>query len=73
MSNPYKRLIDLLPGQPVQVGVVTAVATDGVTVALREGGTVKARGTANLNARVYVQDGIVLGPAPNLNGTDIEV
>lgn len=71
--NPYKRLIKLLPGQPIDTGEVIAVQNDGVTVQLLSGATIHARGQATIGAHVYIRNGAVDGPAPNLVGTEIEI
>ena len=41
--NPYRRLLALIPGQPLDAGQVTAVGTDGVTVQLVSGALIKDR------------------------------
>ncbi|MBF0256765.1 MAG: hypothetical protein HQL47_09975 [Gammaproteobacteria bacterium] len=73
MANPYKRLLALLPGQPIQTGTVAAVGTDGVTVTLPTGENIKVRGTATIGDVVYIRDGAIEGPAPDLAGTIIDV
>jgi len=73
MSNPYKRLIQLIPGSQIDTGEVIATDGDGVTVELVTGAQVKARGTATIGSHVYIRDGAVIGPAPNLPGIDIGV
>ena len=71
--NPYKRLLALLPGQPIQTGTILAVEADGVIVELPTGEQIRARGTGTLGESVYLRDGAVEGPAPDLTGTTIEV
>lgn len=71
--NPYKRLLALIPGQPLDAGQVTAVTTDGVIVQLVDGATIHARGEAVVGAHVYVRGGVIEGPAPNLSGVDQDV
>ena len=73
MSNPYKRLVQLIPGQPIDTGTVTAVRSDGVTVQLLDGTSINVRGTASVSDVVYIRNGAVDGPAPDLTGTTIEV
>jgi len=73
MSNPYKRLISLIPGDPLDTGEVVATSGDGVTVQLLSGEHVKVRGTANLGEHVYIRGGVIEGPAPDLPGVDIGV
>ncbi|WP_018991309.1 hypothetical protein [Aromatoleum toluclasticum] len=71
--NPYKRLIAMLPGSPLDAGQVTAVTTAGVTVQLVDGATIHARGEAVVGDHVYVRDGVIEGPAPALTGVDQEI
>jgi hypothetical protein len=73
MSNPYKRLLALIPGQPIDTGEVVAVHDDGVTVELLTGAHVHARGVAAVGDHVYLRGGAIDGPAPNLPGVDIEI
>lgn len=73
-TNPYRALLELLPQAPLQVGEVIAVNTDGTrTVQLPGGGEIRARGTAALNDRVFVRDGLIEGAAPALTILTIEV
>ena len=71
--NPYKRLRDLFPAPRLQVGTVVAVGTDAVTIELPDGARTRARGEAVVGARVYVRDGVIEGPAPDLTIIEIEV
>lgn len=71
--NPYKRLLGILAGAPLDVGEVVGVSTDGVTVQLVGGGLVHARGEAAVGEHVYVRGGVIEGPAPALTGIDQEV
>ena len=73
MSNVYRRLMDLLPSEPIQAGEVVGIAQDGVIVELPTGVKVRARGEAEVGDHVYIRGGAVEGPAPALTGTDIEV
>ena len=71
--NPFKALINMIPLGKVDVGTVTATDEGGVTVTLQMGGVVHVRGEAAIGTRVYIKNGAVEGPAPNLTGVDIEV
>lgn len=71
--NPYKALISLLPGESIQVGTVTRVDTDSVQVQLQSGFYLKAYGTASLGARVRLRGSAIIGTAPSLPGTALEV
>lgn len=73
MSNPYKRLLGLLPSNRQDVGTVLAVHDDGVTVGLISGAQVRVRGGGAIGDAVFIQGGAVIGPAPTLSGTDQEV
>lgn len=73
MTNPYKRLLRLVPGQSIDTGEILDVHDDGVTVQLLTGALVRARGTGTIGDHVYLQDGAVAGPAPDLQGVEQEV
>lgn len=66
MSNLYVELKALLDPERVQIASVVSVA-DGVAVLeLPGGGRIRARGQATEDTKVFVQDGVIQGPAPNL-------
>ena len=66
LRNAFRTLQDLVGNPPLQVGTVTAV-TDGVaTITLPGGGQIQARGNAAVASVVYVQGGVIQGPAPTL-------
>ena len=73
MHNVYEQFKQLLFDPPLQVGTVSEIGPGVVTVHLPGGGTVKARGTANLGARVFVRDGVLEAVAPNLSLEIIEI
>ena len=73
MHNVYEQFKQLLFDPPLQVGTVSELGTGVVTVQLPGGGTVRARGSANLGARVYVRDGVLETVAPNLSLEIIEI
>ncbi|MFB2800470.1 hypothetical protein [Shewanella seohaensis] len=59
---------------PRQIMLVSAVNADGtVTASSASGHTIRAIGTATVGDRIYVQDGRVLGTAPDLPFVEIEV
>lgn len=66
MPNLYQQLRDLLAPGRVQIGEVVAYADGVATVALAGAGQVRARGQATVGAKVFVQDGVIQGPAPTL-------
>ncbi|ADU97861.1 hypothetical protein [Alicycliphilus denitrificans] len=66
MPNLYQQLRELLAPGRVQIGEVVAY-TDGVaTIDLPGAGQVRARGEAAVGGKVFVQDGVIQGPAPDL-------
>lgn len=73
MHNVYEQFKQLLSDPPLQVGTVSELGTGVVTVQLPGGGTVRARGSANLGSRVYVRDGVLETVAPNLSLEIIEI
>ena len=73
MHNVYEQFKQLLIDSPLQVGTVSEVGTGVVTVQLPGGGTVKARGSANFGARVFVRDGVIEAIAPSLSLEIIDI
>ncbi len=73
MSNPYRRLLALLPTMPRQVGEVISVSGSRVRVALVGGGGRTCQGDAQVGSMVYVEGDQVIGVAPNLPVVTIEV
>lgn len=75
MSNPYKRLLDLLPKQPLLVGVSEGDNGDGTTtVTLVGGGQVVASGSGYASGvSVFVKGGRIVSQAPDLSAVDINV
>ena len=73
MSNPYKRLMRLLPGRPLLVGTVTAYADGVATLSIVGGGEALARGEATIGDKVFFRDGAIEGPAPDLPEDIVEV
>ena len=73
-TNLYKRLLSLLPDDPVQTGAVSAVGTAQVTLD-GAGGLLRVRNPLLQpnGARVYLQGGAITGPAPDLPYILIEV
>lgn len=73
MSNLYAQFKKLIPTAPLLVGTVASVYTGGATVTLQGGGTMRVRGAATVGQRVFVRDGAIEGPAPNLPLVEITV
>jgi len=66
MPNVFNELKALLAPGRVQVGTVTAIAGNVATVTLPGGGKLRAKGQASVGAKVFVQEGVIQGPAPDL-------
>ena len=71
--NLFRQFEKLLPARPLLIGTVQSVTTDGLLVELLGGGTVRVRGEAEVGARVFVRDGAVEGPAPEMLFVPLEV
>jgi len=68
-----KRLQQALTPPRMIMEIATVNADGTVTVSTPSGFTVRAIGSGTVGNQVYVQDGRVLGIAPNLTHFDIEV
>jgi len=66
MPNLYQQLKELLAPGRVQIGEVVAYAEGVATINLPGAAQIRARGHATVGAKVFVQDGVIQGPAPNL-------
>lgn len=66
MPSIFQRFKALLPTYPLSVA--TVVETDGSTSAVEVPGgrRMVARGTAPVGAKVFIQDGVIQGEAPDL-------
>lgn len=71
--NPYKRLRNLFPEARLLVGAVTLAGDEVATVELPDGTQMRVRGVAAVGSQVYVRDGVIEGPAPDLPIVTIEV
>jgi hypothetical protein len=65
-NNLFARWKALFQGGPLQVGRVTAFERGSATIQLPGGGVLRALGDASVGAMVYVRDGVIQGPAPDL-------
>lgn len=68
-TNIYRRLLEILPNQPVNIGTITTVNSDKTaTVTLVDGGIVRVANPTNLTTgkRVFVQGDAITNEAPNL-------
>ena len=66
MHNRLRQLLDQIEPGRLQIGEVLAYADGRATVGLPGGGRVRARGEATVGGKVFVQDGVIQGPAPDL-------
>lgn len=76
-TNLYKRLLSLLPDDPVQSGYVSLAYSDGTALVTLDGGGGQLRVRNPLGravaAKVYVKAGEITGDAPVLPYVLIEV
>lgn len=75
LIDVWKQFNGLLPSQAVTFATVTALNGDGTsTVTTPEGGILRAQGaTVAAGLHVYVQDGRIVGVAPDLPAYDLTV
>lgn len=66
MPNLYQQLRELLAPGRVQIGEVAAYEDGVATINLPGAGQIRARGDAMVGGKVFVQDGVIQGPAPDL-------
>ena len=71
--NLFKQFLDLLPPRPLEVGTVQSIHNGIATIELPGGGVLQARGEATQGQRVFVRDGVIEGPAPELDYIEGEV
>jgi hypothetical protein len=73
--NPWTRWQSLSPGVVLWVGEVLSLGEDGYSrIRLLGGHQIEARGiTVAIGAMAWVQDGVVMGEAPNLPQILIEI
>lgn len=76
-TNLYKRLLSLLPDDPVQSGSVSLAYSDGTALVTLDGGAgqLRVRNPLGMTAaqKVYVKAGEITGQAPDLPYVLIEV
>lgn len=74
MSNLFRRLRSLLPGQPLLVATVISTTGDSSVVELPGGSRLTVRGTGTVSGKVFVRGGShIEGDAPNLTEVVIDV
>lgn len=72
-TNLWKRLKQLLPEAPLLVGVVDSVDAYGALVLLPDGSLTAVRGAATVGDSVFIRNGLIEGPAPELTAVLIEI
>lgn len=73
-TNIYRALRDLLPAPALTVATVVSAHADGTaTISYPGGAQQRVRGTGSVGAQVFVRDGRIEGPAPQLPSVTIEV
>lgn len=65
-DNAFAQWRALFAAGPLQAGEVTAYASGVATIELPGGGILRALGEATVGQHVYVRDGAIVGPAPDL-------
>ena len=73
MINFQKQFLALLPQRRLVAGEVLTVNGGTAVVELPGGIHIHARGAATVGQRVFVRDGVIEGPAPNLPYASAEV
>lgn len=71
--NAFAIFQSLLKRPRLLIGSVASVSGGTATITLLDGSTVQARGTATVGSKVFVRDGVIEGPAPNLTDYNIDV
>jgi hypothetical protein len=76
-TNPFKRLLNLLPSSPLQKGAISARHGDGTATVTLAGssGTLRVRNPQGLASgeSVFVQGGVITGTAPSLPVIQLEI
>jgi hypothetical protein len=73
-TNTWSRFKKLLPSDPLLIGNIEQIYTDGsATITLIGGGSMRVRGTGTTGQTVYVRQGMIEGQAPSLPQLEIEV
>jgi len=65
-ANLFAQFKQLLQPGALTVATVLAAADGSATCELPGGARLRARGEASVGQQVYVQDGVIQGPAPEL-------
>lgn len=66
MPNLFLELQELLKPGRTQIGTVVAYVNGVATVEFPGAGQARAKGQATVGGKVFVLDGVIQGPAPDL-------
>jgi len=66
MPNFFAEFRKLLAPGAQEIATVVAYADGVATVEGLDGGRYRAKGETQVGAKVFTQDGVILGPAPDL-------
>jgi hypothetical protein len=66
MRNLFAEFRQLLQPGALTVATVLEAQEGSAMLELPGGGRIRARGQASVGSKVYVQDGVIQGPAPEL-------
>lgn len=72
-TNLFAQFRKLIPTPPLLVCVVISTSNGGAIVELPGGSRLAVRGTGTVGATVFLRNGQIEGPAPNLTAVNIEV
>ena len=72
-TNLFAQFRRLLPGQPLLIGTVISAGSGAALVELPDGSRLTVRGDAAVASKVFVRNGAIEGPAPDLPTGTIEV
>jgi hypothetical protein len=75
MINLWATFQKILPNDPLRIGEVTAINSDGTSrITLSGGGKITARGTnVAVGSMAYVRGDLIEGEAPNLTVVEAEI
>lgn len=73
MPNLFKQFLRLIPDPSLQVGIITQVVGNSVTVELPDEGTLTVIGSGTVGQSVFIRGGVVVDDAPSLPVDIIEV
>ena len=72
-TNLFAQFRSLIPGSPLLICAVISSGAGGAIVELPGGARISVRGEAAAGTKVFVRNGAIEGPAPNLPVVLVEV